>query len=86
MSILDSYRKMLYMKKPGFESFSGRLLLPLTAKTWAVLSVTVLVFIILLSVTWHLGYRYRTEHDEKYTLYNSVFCMVGIFCKQSKQL
>jgi membrane protein implicated in regulation of membrane protease activity len=78
---------MLHIKEPGFEPFSGGLLLPFTPWTWRVIIAAILVIIIILSTTWRLGGRYRDrDKDEQYNLYNSVLYVAGIFCQQSKYL
>jgi hypothetical protein len=84
--LLSLNRKMLFIKEPGLGSLSSEgPLLPFARSTWQLIIATVLLFIVCLSAMWHLGSGHeRRQNDDVYGLYNSVFCMIGVCCRQSK--
>jgi hypothetical protein len=84
--LLCPNRKMLYIKDPHVGSSSSNgLLMPFTRLTWLATVTAVLLFIVGLAVTWHLGSRHqRQQNDDVYGLNNSLLCMIGVCCRKIK--
>jgi ABC-type sulfate transport system permease component len=79
-------RKTLYIKDPHKDSTSSKgLLMPFTLSSWLATVTAMLLFIVGLALTWHLSSRQqRQQGEDEYGLNNSLFCMIGICCRQSK--